>query len=80
MVICDDTDPPWINTRTTGIINAKNILCKKCLCCGKNTKVFEEFKLLQNKIVNLKNDSRDKYYTRISNKRNDSGIPQNFVL
>ena len=29
------------------------------------------YKLLQNKIVNLTNDSRDRYYIRMSNKLND---------
>ena len=47
---------------------------KKYLRSGKNTTVFEEFKLLQNKIVNLTNNSRDRYYTRISNKLNDFHI------
>ena len=47
---------------------------KKYLRSGKNTKVFEEFKLLQKKIVNLTNNSRDRYYTRISNKLNDFHI------
>ena len=46
----------------------------KYLHCGKNNKVFEEFKLLQNKIVDLTNDSRDRCYTRISNKLNDSHL------
>ena len=31
-------------------------------------------KLLQSNIVNLMNDSRDRYYTRISNKLNDSHV------
>ena len=56
------------------LINDKKILYKKHLRSGKNTKVFEEFKLLQNKIVNLTNDSRDRYYTRISNKLNESHV------
>ena len=46
----------------------KKILYKKYLRSGQNTKVFEEFKLLQNKIVNLINDLKD---IRISNKLND---------
>ena len=73
-VICDERDRPWINTRIKTLINDKKILYKKYLRSGKNTKVFEEFKLLQNKIVNLTNDSRDRYYTRISNKLNDAHI------
>ena len=73
-LICDDRDPPWINTRIKNLINDKKILYKKYLRSGKNTKVFEEFKLLQNKIVNLTNDSRDRYYTRISNKLNDPHV------
>ena len=73
-VICDGKHPPWINTRIKNLINIKKILYKKYLRSGKNTKVFEEYKLLQNKIVNLTNDSRDMYYTRISNKLNDSHV------
>ena len=38
------------------------------------TQKSEEFKLLQNKIVNLTNDSRDKYSTRMSNKFNDCHV------
>ena len=60
-VICDGRHPPWINTRIKNLINIKKILYKKYLRSGKNTKVFEEYKLLQNKIVNLTNDSRDMY-------------------
>ena len=38
-VICDDRDPPWINTRIKNLINDTKILYKKCLYSGKNTKV-----------------------------------------
>ena len=69
-VICDDRGPTWINTRIKKLIKGKKILYKKYLLSGKNTKVFEEFKLLQNKIINLTNDSRDRYYTRICNTLN----------
>ena len=75
MVICDDRDPPWKNTRIKNLINDKKVLYKRYLCSGKNTNVFEEFMPLQNKIVNLTNDLRDRYYTRISNKLNDSPVP-----
>ena len=37
---------------------------KKYHCSGKNTKIFEEFTLLQNKIVNLTNDLKDRYYIK----------------
>ena len=40
------------------------MIYKKYLRSGKNAKVFEEFKLFQNKIVNLTNDSRDRYYPK----------------
>ena len=73
--ICDDRDPPWKNTRIKNLINdKKKKLYKKNFRRGKNTKQFEEFQLLQNKIVDLTNDSRDRYYTRISNKLNDSYV------
>ena len=62
-VICDDRDPPWINNRIKSLINDKTITLKISSQRQKQ-KRFEEFnKLLQNKIVNLTNDSRDRYYT-----------------
>ena len=73
-VMCDARDPHWINALIKNLIDDKKIFYKKYLRSGKNTKVFEEFKLPQNKIVNLTNDSRDRYYTRISNKLNDSHV------
>lgn len=50
------------------------MLYKKSLRSGKNVKVLKEYKLLQNKIINLKNDSKDIYYTRISNKFNNPQV------
>ena len=73
-IICDDRDPSWKSSRVKNLINDKEILYKKCLCSGKNRKVFEKFKVLQNKIVHLTNDSRVRYYTRICNKLNDSHV------
>ena len=48
--MCDDGNPPWITTQIKNLINNKKILYEN-LRSGKNTKVFEEFKLLQNKIL-----------------------------
>ena len=36
-VICDERDPPWLNTRMKNLINDKEILYKKYLCSSKNT-------------------------------------------
>ena len=55
-IICDDRDPPWINTRIRNLINDKKMLYKNYLRSGKNTKVLEEFRLLQKKIDSM-NDS-----------------------
>ena len=41
---------------------------------AKTLKYSRKFKLLQNKIANLTNDSRDRYYIRISNKLNESHV------
>ena len=70
----EHTSPPWINTRIKNLINYKKLLYDKYFCSGKNKNVFEEFKQLHNKIVNLKNDSKDLYITRISNKLNDCHV------
>ena len=75
------TGTQWINTRIKNLINYKTILYDKYFCSGKNKKLFEGFKPLQNKIVNLKNDSKDLYITRISNKLNDSHVfPKVYLL
>ena len=50
------------------------MLYKHYLRSGKNTNVLEKFKLLQNKIVKLTNDSRYRYYTVIPSKLNDSHV------
>ena len=71
--ICDDGDTLWINTWTKNPINNKNILYKKHLRRGKN--LLKECKLLQNKIINLKNDSIDIYYTGISKQFNNPQVP-----
>ena len=68
-VKCDERDPSWINAPIKNLINDKNIHYKKYLRRDKYTK--EEFKLLQKKIVNLTNDSRDRIYSRKSNKLNN---------
>ena len=79
-VICDDRDPPWINARIKYLINDKNIHYKKYLRREKYTKVIEEFKLLQKKIVNLTNDSRDRFYSRKSNKLNNFHVSPKSIL
>ena len=48
--MCDDGNPPWITTQIKNLINYKKILYEN-LTSDKNTKVFKEFKLLQNKIL-----------------------------
>ena len=79
-VICDERDPPWINARIKNLINDKNIHYKKYLRRDKYTKVIEEFKLLQKKIVNLTNDSRDRFYSRKSNKLNNFHVSPKSIL
>ena len=75
------TSPPWINTRIKNLINYKKMLYDKYFRSGKNKNVFEEFKPLQNMIVNLKNHSKDLYITRISNKLNHSHVfPKVYLL
>ena len=66
MVICDDKDPPWLNTRIKNLISYKKYFIN--IFSWRQKHKIEEFKLLQNKVVNLTNDLRDRYYTRTSNK------------
>ena len=66
-IICDDRDPPWINTRMENLINDKKCLMKNNLRSGKYKNVLEKFKLFQNKIVDLTNDSRDRISSKLNN-------------
>ena len=67
-VICADRDP-GINTGIKNLINDKNIFV-----AAKIQKYSKNLRLLQNMIVNLMNDTRDRYYSRISNKLNNSHV------
>ena len=66
MVICDDKDPPWLNTRIKNLISDKKYFIN--IFSWRQKQKIEEFKLLQNKVVNLTSDLRDRYYTRTSHK------------
>ena len=69
-IIFEDRDPPWINTRIKNLINEKKYFIKNIFVAAK-TQMYSK-NLNYFKIRLLTNDSRDRYYTRIPNKLNDS--------
>ena len=70
-VIYDGRNPPWRKTQIKSLINKKAVPYKQYFRSGENTKIFEKFKLLQGRIVNLTIDSRD-LVDIVPNKLNDS--------
>ena len=64
--ICDDLDPPWINSRVKELINEKSDTFQCYLHSNKNAKLFNKVEYLQNELKSLIEANKEKYYSRIS--------------
>ena len=66
--ICDDGDPPWINSSITRLIQDKNEAYKHFKRSNNNNQCFENFQYLQNLLGVFIEASRERYYSRLSMK------------
>ena len=69
-VVCDNRDPPWINSKIKGLIQEKNIARK---CYFQNTKdiqLFQRFRCIQNLLTAISTES-----PQLKN-QNNSFIPE----
>ena len=63
-IACDDRDPPWINNE----INEKDFAYKSYCHFNRDVLLFEKFIFLQNQLnVSIEN-SKQRYYSKLSSK------------
>ena len=65
-IIVDDRDPPWIIRRLKIMIQEKNLFYKKYLKPN-NQETFQAFSQIQEPVSQATEDSKKKYYEKLSN-------------
>ena len=70
-IICDDRDPPWINKEIKKLMFEKNLALKSYCWPNKNMFLLEKFKALQNQLNISIEESKEKYYTKLSSRLAD---------
>ena len=73
-IIRDDTDSPWINMEIRKLMTEKNLAFKSCCCSNKNIPLlekFQKFKALQNQLNVSIEESKEKYYTKLTTRLAD---------
>ena len=70
-IICDDRDPPWINKEIKKLMIEKNLAFKSYCCSNRNMFLFENFKALQYQLHIYVEESKEKYYTKLSTRLAD---------
>ena len=70
-IICDDRYPPWINKEIKKLMLEKNLAFKSYCCSNKSMFLFEKFKALQYQLNISIEESKEKYYTKLSSRLAD---------
>ena len=70
-IICDDRDPPWINKGMKKLMIEKNLAFKLYCCFNRNMFFLEKFKALQYQLHISMEESKEKYYTKLSSRLAD---------
>ena len=66
-ILVDDRDPPWITRKLKSMIQEKNLFYKKYLKPN-NQETFQAFSQIQERVRLAIEDSKKKYYNKLSNK------------
>ena len=66
-MICDDSDPPWINNRIKQLIYERNSLYK-VYRISNDSQIFEKLTFLQKKLHLTTEESKDTYNSDLSTK------------
>ena len=70
VIVCDDKDPPWFNGKVKSLINEKlktyNAHCKNI----DNSQLDKNLSSLQQRLRDLIDDSKQKYFLRLTQKLN----------
>ena len=75
-ITSDKRDPPWINKDIKQLILDKNHACKSYIRNDTSLQFFNQFQFLQIKLSSLIEESKNRYYTRLSHKLLDHKISQ----
>ena len=75
-IICDDRDPPWLNKDIKQLILDKNHAYKSYICNDKSLQFFNQFQFLQTRLNSLIEESKNQYYTHLSQKLLDPKTSQ----
>ena len=70
-ITCDDRDPPWINKEIKKLMLEKNLAFKSYCYSNKSMFFFEKFKVLQYQLNMSIEESKEKYYTKLSSRLAD---------
>ena len=70
-ITCDDRDPPWINKEIKKLMLEKNLAFKSYCYFNKSMFFFEKFKALQYQLNMSIEESKEKYYTKLSSRLAD---------
>ena len=71
-ITCDNINPPWIDEKIKKLVLQKNRAFNAYSQDKNNTDLFNKFKSLQAHLKNLIEESKQKYYSRLSNELLDS--------
>ena len=69
--IMRDRDPPWINKEIKKLMLEKNLAFKSYCCSNKSMLLFEKFKASQYQLNISIEESKEKYYTKLSSRLAD---------
>ena len=67
----DDRDPPWLNKEIKKLMLEKNLALKSYCCSNKSMFLFKKFKALQYQLNISIEESKEKYYTKLSSRLAD---------
>ena len=68
LIVCDDKDPPWFNTKIKSLIHEKIKTHKVLRKNTENNQQIEKLKSLQNRLKWKIDDSKQNYYSRLANR------------
>ena len=68
VIVCDDKDPPWFNGKIKSLFNEKLRTCNAYRKNSNNSQLCNNLRSLQHRLCDLIDDSKQKYFLRLSQK------------
>ena len=70
-ILCDDKDPPWLNSRIKSLLQSKNKIFKNYRQNKSNLQLINKLNFFQERLRDLITISKNNYYKRMANKLNN---------